>query len=476
MQFPVYHVPWLGDGMTIGLNGVIHVVVSHGVAIGVITLLWLCEWWGPADHAGASPPHLGEAASWRAFRRRVLRFAVILVTTVGAITGAGIWFTTTALAPRGIASMLRIFFWPWFIEWGVFIAEVLVLLVIYHRWRALARRPRRRRLVLGVYVLLAVTTAVLITGNLAFMLTPGGWNRTGRFADAFFNPSYPPQLLARLSLALVIGVIFVMLLAVVGRGDARFRRAVLSRLALVLAVALPVLVGAVVWYIAVVPPVFTDSTLFAVLTSHLTPWAGWLIVANVAAAALLLGLVGLAPFASRRVVGALAGVCLLVMVGFTAQFERVREFIRGPYLMPGYMYVNGVLTAEQGLLAEGTIVDRWAGVEPADAELVRGAAVFARQCAACHTIGGPNDIRRRAAGRSEAGLIVMVDHTHDLASFMPPAAAHPDDRRALARFIFAATYHDLAYRSRSRVTLEPAAAGQPPRPGSPPPPPSSPPP
>ena len=43
MQFPVYQVPYAGNGMVIGINAIIHVLVSHGVAIGAFAVVVLAD-------------------------------------------------------------------------------------------------------------------------------------------------------------------------------------------------------------------------------------------------------------------------------------------------------------------------------------------------------------------------------------------------------------------------------------------------
>lgn len=61
--------------------------------------------------------------------RSLLGPVVVITTSIGAVTGVGIWFITGALAPEGIGSLIHLFFWPWFIEWGAFTTEVVLLLI-----------------------------------------------------------------------------------------------------------------------------------------------------------------------------------------------------------------------------------------------------------------------------------------------------------------------------------------------------------
>jgi len=109
MEFLLFQVPYLGNGMTIGIVAVVHVLISHGLAIGAMTMVVVSEYLGLRD----------QDPDWERFSRNLLLAVIITITGVGAVTGVGIWVTTSALSPRGIGSLLRVFFWPWFAEWGV---------------------------------------------------------------------------------------------------------------------------------------------------------------------------------------------------------------------------------------------------------------------------------------------------------------------------------------------------------------------
>ena len=139
MIFPILHIPGVGDGMTIALDAVLHVVISHGLAIGFMTMLILFQ---TMTYAGKGP-------HWARISRSLLGPAVVVITSVGAVTGVGIWFITGILAPEGIGSLIHLFFWPWFIEWGAFTSEVILLLFYYYLWDGLAEKHPGRLTALG---------------------------------------------------------------------------------------------------------------------------------------------------------------------------------------------------------------------------------------------------------------------------------------------------------------------------------------
>ena len=340
MLFPFYHAPYVGNGIVIAINAVVHVLVSHGVAIGAVLMLWIAD-----RHAQRT-----NVPGWRIFSKRFLKFTVITVTVVGAVTGAGIWFTTITLVPSGIASMLHVFFWPWFVEWGVFVLEAVVLLLLYFNWERWGKRAGAgRTLALVFYFVLVFASAFLITGILGFMLTSGAWPAEGGFWRAFLNPSFGPQLLLRLSLAVALGAILALAFVAFGHRELVFRADASYPFATVLLVAMLSAGLSLLWYAVAVPPAFLSRTEFALLTSNLSQWPWVLYAANAVALAVLAGL-SIAVLARRvRWTRWLVVPAALAVVGFFVQFERAREFNRGPFLMPGYMYANGISLQESAL-------------------------------------------------------------------------------------------------------------------------------
>ena len=153
-------------------------------------------------------------------------------------------------------------------------------------------------------------------------------------------------------------------------------------------------------------------------------------VALFAFAPLLVGALG--AWGLRRGLGLPARlVSLAVVVVLLCQFERVREFVRKPYMIPGYLYANGLRVADKpaydrdGILAHAKYVR---GLPP-------GQAVFKLECAACHQLGGANDPTARLAGVSAAGIDGFIGVLHEAHPFMPPFMGTSAERKALAEFL-----------------------------------------
>jgi mono/diheme cytochrome c family protein len=449
MEFPIYQVPILGNGMTIALDAVLHVVISHGVAIGVISLIVLGEYLGIRR----------QSAAWDTFAADLLKATLIIVTGVGAVTGVGIWFTTSALEPRGIGSLLRIFFWPWFTEWFAFTGEVIVLLIYFFTWASWTGERKRQHLQVGVaYCLFGLASAFLITGILGFMLTPDDWPWDRSFWLAFFNPTFLPQLLLRLAGAYALGAIFTIAFLVLTRREPAFRR---QAVPLFGRIALGATLGTAVcswWYFAVVPSRFTTEALFSVLTSALSqhPEAFW--IANGIGLGLVLLFGAAAIWGATWTVRVLVLPVILLGIAFVGEFERVREFIRGPYIMPGYMYANQVLLAEHPLYSRDGLLPNsfWYNATVTRRDLASaGVYLFGQNCSVCHTIGGINDIGERVRGRSEDGLAAILAHTHEMVPFMPPFSGTAEERRLLGRYLFRLGNRTLPATAASRFVAEP---------------------
>jgi mono/diheme cytochrome c family protein len=444
VDFPIFQVPYLGNGMTIGLNGVLHVVISHGIAIGVMAMVAISEYFGLKR----------SSAQWEAFARDLVKPAVIIITGVGAVTGVGIWFITSGLSPRGIGSMLRVFFWPWFIEWGVFTLEVIVILVYYFTWGRWTGERKSVHVRLGFgYISLALCSAFLITGILGFMLTSDGWPWDKSFWSAFFNPSFLPQLLLRIAGALGLGVLFSTAFLLFTRREESFRREALRFLGKGALISSGAVVIFTWWYFKVVPSSFKTNVTFSILTSHFSQQPELFWYANFTALGLivLLSLLALRGLIIPSKVLVLP--ILLLSVGFVTEFERAREFIRGPYLMPGYMYTNQILLKEHGYYEkEGLLKNAyWYRVASSQQDaMTQGAYLFALNCSSCHTIGGINDIRDRVRGRPEDGIFVILGYTHEMAPFMPPFSGTEYERRTMASFLYQLATGEIKLEALSR--------------------------
>ena len=152
MDFPVFHLDFFGNRLLIATIATLHVLINHMLAVGAIPLVAFLEWRGLQS---------GDRR-WDQLAYRLLFVCFVITTSLGALTGVGIWLSTSLVNPHAIGSLIRVFFWAWFLEWLVFVAEVLCIMVYYLTWKTFADR---KRLHIGIGVTLAffswVTMAVM---------------------------------------------------------------------------------------------------------------------------------------------------------------------------------------------------------------------------------------------------------------------------------------------------------------------------
>jgi mono/diheme cytochrome c family protein len=443
MTFPILHIPVLGDGMTIALDAVVHVLISHGLAIGLVFMIVLFQ----------TLSALGKGAFWGRISRALLGPVVVVTTSVGAVTGVGIWFITGTLAPEGIGSLIHLFFWPWFIEWMAFTAEVVILLCYYFLWdRLAASRPKILAALGWGYVLMAVISAILISGILGFMLTPDGWPFGQGFDQAYFNPTFVPQCFLRVGLGITLGSLLVLSWVVWRFAGTQEERSRALRLCgqILLGAAVVTALSAVIYFLNV-PRTYLTHWKFAVGTADWSQYPALLPAIN-GLGGLGIALTVLAALRKRPTLSRVLCIPTLILcVGMVIEFERIREFVRGPYLLPGYMYANQIPLAETAALAAGKegLLPRMQWINdngdtaPAAAA---GRALFDANCGACHTIGGINDIRTRIAGRTLDGVNAITSVTQGLAPFMTPFSGSEEERLTMAAYLY-----DLANKDAGRI-------------------------
>ncbi|WP_394828785.1 c-type cytochrome [Pendulispora albinea] len=438
MDLPVFHLDVLNNRMLIAIIAVLHVVINHAMAVGGIPLVSYLERRGVRT---------GDDA-WDKLAFRLLTVFFVITTTVGALTGVGIWFSTSLVNPYAMGSLLRVFFWTWFTEWLVFVTEVVLILAYYLTWKKWTGPRKRAHARMGVVLSIASwATMALIVSILSFMMDPGSWQSNRTLFSGMFNPVYLPQLAFRTPLAMVMAGAFGLAIAV-GATDAGTElrtNAVRTLSRWILAWILPCAAGGI-WYAHAVPSAMASNLAVALLTQALEGWSRTAlgVLAAVSAAIALLALWGAVRPNEVHTWALIAPAFLAVLLIGT--FERVREFIRKPYTIAGYMYANGIrkddypMLQRDGLLAHATYTSV-RRITPEN-EVDAGREVFALACTRCHTTDGVNGIRDvlttlygpdKPWDRDAIGAYVGAMHT--TRPFMPPFPGSELEKRALAAYL-----------------------------------------
>jgi mono/diheme cytochrome c family protein len=438
MDFPLFHLDFFGNRLLIAVIATLHVVINHMLAVGAIPLVTYLEWRGLRS---------GDQR-WDDLARRVLLVCFIVTTSLGALTGVGIWLSASLINPAAIGSLIRVFFWAWFFEWIVFVTEVVLILIYFLSWRtAWARAHKRAHVGIGVALSIASwLTMAVIVAILGFQMDTGVWTVQPGFWTAVMNPIYLPQLLFRTPFALVTAALFtLMLTGLFVRNDPEFRGRAVRTISTWSLVFTPLLaLGAWTYWRAIpermlanIPVALTSLT----FTDFLDPLR--LAIGISVGAMLLVALWGIA--APRRLPALVMVVPFLLAVWQLSYFERVREFVRKPDVIASYMYSNGLrasdypLYREEGLLAHATYSPV---AEVTDFNThAAGREMFRLACSRCHTTHGVNGVVTKLGAMygwqdwDPATVDTYLKSMHNARPFMPALPGNDAERAALVQYL-----------------------------------------
>ena len=438
MDFPLFFLDLIGNRLLMAVVAVVHVMVNHPVAVGAYPLVALLEWraYRRGDRA------LDELV------RRITFVLFIVTTTVGALTGVGIWLTAALIAPFGIGSLLRVFFWAWFAEWLVFISEVVLVLIYFLAWKRWSV-GRWKKVHIGVGVALGLMswfTMAIIVAILGFMMGTGSWTTDQSFFSALLNPLYAPQLAFRTTFALVTACLFIwFLLFFFTKQDQSLRERTVRVIASWILMLTPFWIASAVWYWSRVPEAMASNLNVALLTQAYANWEGsFLIVVGIVTLLLIAtaAVAAVRPQAIPRVLLLIPFVFGLYLLG---HFERAREFVRKPHVVADYMYSNGVTMEElpifqrDGILRYATFVKHRRVTAGNRTEA--GQDIFVLACSRCHTTTGVNGLVKRFENLygpeawDSSALAAFVESMHLTRTYMPPFPGTEAERGALVAYI-----------------------------------------
>lgn len=416
MNYPFWDVD-IGYGLLMASIAVVHVMVSH-FAIGGGLYLVVAEQF--ARKAGDT---------YRLeFLERLSKFFVLVTVVFGALTGVGIWFVIGLLNPAATEVLIHNFVWGWAIEWTFFVVEILAAILYYYGWK---RLPARSHLFIGwVYFVAAWLSLFVINGIITFMLTPGEWLKTGNFWDGFFNPTSWPSLVLRTGICILMAGLFTLLVA--GRQKADEKKVGLVRYnAYWGLLGLVITIPSFWWYFKAIPTQITtvaeEMMPFAIGRIDQMYWfAG--------AIALLLIVFGLIIPKRYSVTIGIVGLALGLV--FFGEYEWMREAIRKPYVIYGYMYGNATEISQEGEYVESGLLGNMA-FKTNDP----GADLFRHACRSCHTIDGYKALKPFFDGADEEFIAGIVRGTGVMKGNMPPWFGTEEESKLLAAHIYKQVDH-----------------------------------
>jgi hypothetical protein len=286
----------------------------------------------------------------------------------------------------------------------------------------------------------------IITAILGFMMDPGSWIERTSFISGVFNPIYLPQLAFRTPVAMIAAGWFALFLAYFfTRADGDLRRQSVRFISVWSLAWLPAAVAGALWYWKVIPAWMTDNVPIALGTQRFATWYDQLltVLALMVAAVVVTAALGvLLPRRLPRVVLLVPFALTLVLLG---SFERVREFIRKPFVIGEYMYANGIRVADYPLLKEEGVLrhSTYARVRSVTENngVIAGGEVFRVACTRCHTVSGVNSVSDRltdlygVAGWDRDTVKYYVLGMHTARPYMPPFPGNDGEAGALADYL-----------------------------------------
>jgi hypothetical protein len=441
MDFPIFHLDFLNNRVLIAIIAILHVLINHALAVGFIPMVTFMEWLGFKT----------QNERWDKLAYKIMFVGFVITTTIGAMTGVGIWLSSSLINPYSIGSLIRVFFFAWFTEWIVFVTEVVLILIYFLTWKKsnASFRSKGKHILFGVALSIASWfTMAIIVGILGFMMDTGNWLTERSLVHGFTNPIYLPQLAFRTPLAMVMaGAMGLFLTIIFTKKGEEIRYKALRFLGGWMLLWMPVSLAASLWYYKVIPTLMIGNMAVAVGTQDFQDWYNLLTKFIFGA----LGVSFIIALASRwkpQQVPAYAYVVpVIVMLGFASIFERIREFIRKPYVIGNYMYSNGIrvdeypLLQKEGVLKFATYVKHREVTEANKVEA--GKDVFMVACSRCHTTSGINSIvsvfDRMYGGKGkpfpQEAMKNYIKNMHNARYYMPPFPGNEKELDALVAYI-----------------------------------------
>jgi len=420
MNYPVWEPFMLGGGLVIGVIAILHVFVSH-FAVGGGLFLALTE----------RKAYREKNSALLEYVRSHSKFFVLVVLVFGAVSGVGIWWSIGLVNPEATATLIRVFVWGWAIEWVFFIVEIAAAFIYYYGWDRLDAKTHLR--VGWIYFGAAWASLLVINGILTFMLTPGRWLETQTFASAYFNPGMLPSLVVRTSVCIALAGVYSLITSCAVR-DAALRFEVVRYAAKWLLVGALIIPFAGIWYISTLPRMAREISMGG--APAVTVFAGF----SVFFSALVMAFTYFGPLQRPRQFNLVFAILIAVLaLSTTTVTEWVREAVRKPYVIYGYMYSNGLRLADlERVRVHGALKSaRWVRHHELNSQGLEraGREIYRVQCSSCHTLDGYNSIRLAVKGWSWTMIDYQLDHLASLKGFMPPFVGTETERRALGAWL-----------------------------------------
>ncbi|HQI49410.1 MAG TPA: cytochrome c, partial [bacterium] len=210
---------------------------------------------------------------------------------------------------------------------------------------------------------------------------------------------------------------------------------------------LPVAIAGAFFYWHRIPVYMQANAPVALATQDFTRWYQTILW-------FLFGMAAIVPLAAlwgalkpKKLPAAALVIPFIAVATLLGTFERLREFVRKPWIIQGYLYASGLraqdypLYKEEGVLSRATWVRHHQVTE--ENKLEAGGEVFMVSCSRCHTLSGVNSVRTRfqklfpANKWQEDQLAAYISTMHNVRIFMPPFPGNDAELKALSAWLTA---------------------------------------
>ncbi len=175
--------------------------------------------------------------------------------------------------------------------------------------------------------------------------------------------------------------------------------------------------------------------LAAVRTMMPTPQAYFsLAIWLMAACAGLVIVLGLIFSRRMHIVSAL--VLMACGLAFFSSFEWLRESVRKPFIIYGYVYGNGVDVSKEAIFRKDGLLAHMAYRTGND-----GADLFRHACRSCHTINGYKALKPMFDGTDTAFITGVIEGAQKMRGNMPPFVGTDAEAKEVARYIYGRLDH-----------------------------------
>lgn len=446
MDFPMFHLDWLNDRFLIAMIAILHVCINHGLAVGFIPFITRLEVMGVQNSGKDQITDV----EWDNMVYKMMKVGFIITTTIGAMTGVGIWLSVSIVSPASIASLIRVFYWAWFTEWLVFVTEVVLILIYFLTWKNANKSLKSKLLHIKFGWFLSIfswITMAIIVSILGFMMNPGNWNTHHSLLNGFTNPIYMPQLLFRTPTAMLIaGVFGYLLVTLFTKRNTPIRAKAIKMSSTWILFWAPLALAGAIFYYKAMPAAMVENMSTAVGTLEFSQYYDLLkyVIAGAVSTVVIIAVLGL--IIPNKIRAAMVLVPCLMAFGFLGIFERVREFIRKPYVIGGYMYSNLLREEDYPLYKRDGILKYaiYTSTHEVTAtnKVEAGKNVFILACSRCHTTQGINSVvgvfeKMYGVGKpfDESSIAAFTKGMHNGRTFMPPFPGNDKELEALAAYI-----------------------------------------